>query len=69
MGTAYQDTGVSLFKKINGGKQFRLPSKLAVEKYNEFLKKVPHATKAQKLTWLDSVGNVYCSFIFFDGVP
>lgn len=69
MGTAYVDTGISLFKKIDGGKEFRLPSRRAVELYNAFLAKYPKATKVQKQTWLESVGNVYCSFVKFDGVP
>jgi hypothetical protein len=69
LGSAYVDTGVSLFKKIDGGKEFRLPSRRAVELYNDFLAKYPKATKVQKQTWLESVGNVYCSFIVFAGVP
>ena len=69
MGTAYLDTGISLFKKIDGGKCFRLPSRRAVELYNEFLAKNPNSTKAQKLTWLSAVGDIYCSFLFFAGVP
>src|SRR5208282_4336908 len=69
MGTAYVDTGVSLFKRIDGGKSFRLPSRRAVELYNDFLSKYPKATKVQKQIWLESMGNMYCSFLFFDGVP
>lgn len=69
MGTAYTDTGISLFKKIDGGKVFRLPSRRAVELYNDFLTTHPAATKAQKLTWLDSIGKLYCSYVFFAGVP
>ena len=69
LGTAYIDTGISLFKRIDGGKEFRLPSRRAVEMYNEFLAKYPKATKVQKQTWLESVGNIYCSFIVFAGVP
>jgi hypothetical protein len=69
MGTAYQDTGVSLFKKIDGGKVFRLPSKMAVKKYNDWLMDNPRATKQQKLVWLETVGNHFCSFLFFAGVP
>ena len=69
MGTAYTDTGVSLFKKIDGGKCFRLPSRRAVELYNTWEHGHPNASKQQKLQWLEAVGNVYCSFIFFAGVP
>lgn len=69
MGTGYQDTGVSLFKKMDGGKSFRLPSRKAVEKYNEWLAQNPKASKADKLRWLEAVGNVFCSFMIFAGVP
>ncbi len=67
MGSAYQDTGVSLFKKMDGGKMFRLPSKKAIELMNEFEKSRP--TKAAKLAWLDNVGNRFCSWLCFAGVP
>lgn len=69
MGTAYQQTATSLFKKIDGGKCFRLPSRRAVEMFNEWKAKYPNATKAQTLQWLEAVGNSYCSFVFFAGVP
>lgn len=69
LGSAYRDTGVSLFKKIDGGKCYRLPSKRAVEMFNEWKAKHPNATKTQTLQWLDAVGNIYCSFIYFAGVP
>jgi hypothetical protein len=68
-GTAYIDTGDSLFKKIDGGKCYRLPSKKAVELFNEFKRANPRATKSQTLQWLDSVGNKFCSFVYFAGVP
>jgi hypothetical protein len=69
LGSAYRDTGVSLFKKVDGGKQFRLPSRLAVEKFNEWKAANPRATKAQTLTWLEAVGNIFCSWLLFAGVP
>lgn len=69
LGTGYTDTGVSLFKKIDGGRVFRLPSKKATELYNIWLQTNTHATKQQKLQWLESVGNRYCSFLYFAGVP
>lgn len=69
LGTAYRDTGVSLFKKIDGGTMFRLPSRLAVEKFNEWKANNPRATKAQTLAWLDAVGNIFCSHVIFAGVP
>lgn len=69
LGSAYQDTGVSLFKKIDGGKEFRIPSRLAVEKMNEWEKKHPKATKQEKLVWLANIGERYCSHLIFAGVP
>lgn len=68
-GTAYADTGDSLFKKIDGGKCYRLPSRKAVELFNEFKRINPHATKSQTLAWLEAVGNKFCSFVYFAGVP
>lgn len=66
-GSAYIDTGLSLFKKIEGGKYFRLPSEEAVKLYNAFLATKPN--KTQILQWLDTVGNRYCSHLHFSGVP
>jgi hypothetical protein len=68
-GTAFLDTGLSLFKKIEGGRQFRVPSRKAVELYNAFLKMNPNATKAEKERWLDTVGSKFCSWLLFSGVP
>lgn len=67
MGTAYQDTGLSLFKKMEGGRHFRIPSKIAVEKFNEFQQTRPN--KAAIDRWLETEGNKWCSFIQFSGVP
>lgn len=69
MGTGYTDTDTSLFKKVEGGKQFRIPSRKAIELFNRWQAKNPKATKAQTKLWLDSVGNRYCSWIYFAGVP
>lgn len=66
-GTAYQDTGTSLFKKIEGGRIWRLPSKRAVDLYNDFLQTRPN--KAAMERWLETVGNKWCSFVQFSGVP
>jgi hypothetical protein len=68
-GTAFVDTGISLFKKIEGGRQFRVPSRKAVELYNAFRRMNPNATKAETERWLDTVGNRYCSWLLFSGVP
>ena len=66
-GSAYVDTGLSLFKKMEGGKHFRIPSAEAVRLYNAFLLTKPN--KTQLLQWLDTIGNRFCSFIHFAGVP
>lgn len=68
-GTAYVDNDYSLFKKIEGGKYFRLPSREAVRLYNLFMAQSPAPNKTQQRLWLDTVGNQYCSFIHFSGVP
>ncbi len=69
LGTGYTDTGVSLFKKVDGGKCYRLPSKKAVELYNSWLQANPGAAKNLKVQWLETVGNRYCSWVYFAGVP
>lgn len=66
-GTVYRDTGQSLFKKIEGGRVFRLPSRKAVELYNAFLESCPNKQEIER--WLDTVGNKWCSFVQFSGVP
>lgn len=68
-GSGYTDDGVSLFKKIDGGKKFRIPSRVAIEKFNQFKRSHPTATKTQTLQWLETVGNRFCSWIEFAGVP
>ena len=37
--------------------------------FNEWKVKNPRATKNQTVNWLDTIGNNYCSFILFAGVP
>lgn len=67
-GTGYMQNGDrSLFKKIDGGKYFRIPSAEAVRLFNIFLKGKPTNTQIEQ--WLNTVGNRYCSFIHFSGVP
>jgi hypothetical protein len=69
LGTAYMDTGVSLFKKIDGGKTYRIPSKKAVELFNAWKAMNPAAPKSAILQWFEAVGNKFCSWIQFAGVP
>lgn len=68
-GSAYTDTGVSLFRKKEGGRSFRIPSAKAVYLYNNWLLAHPAATKAEKLRWLETEGEKYCASILFAGVP
>lgn len=68
-GTAYADTGDSLFKKIDGGRVWRLPSRRAVELFNEWSRANPKANKAAVQRWLETEGNRWCSFLQFSGVP
>ncbi len=66
-GTAYRDTGDSLFKKIEGGRMYRIPSRMAFEEFKKFKQTNPN--KAQVQAWLETTGNSLCSFILFSGVP
>lgn len=66
-GTAYQDTGVSLFKKIEGGRVWRLPSYRATILFNQFLKTRPNKAAIER--WMETTGNKWCSFLQFSGVP
>lgn len=70
LGPLYVDTGESLFRKMEGGRIFRLPSRKAVEAYEEFLRLAgPTVTKRAKEQWLESVGARLCSWLYFAGVP
>lgn len=69
MGTGYLETKTSLFKKIEGGRVFRLPSRKAVEVYNAWLAQNPRASDSEKVRWLETVGSRYCSWLQFAGVP
>ena len=63
----YTDTGLSLFKKIEGGKYYRVPSAEAIRLFTIFLNKKPN--KTQILQWLETIGNRFCGHIHFSGVP
>ena len=67
-GTAYTETTTSLFKKIDGGKHFRIPSRLACEKFNEWMAGGKRSQRDID-TWLKGIGDVLCSHIHFAGVP
>lgn len=68
-GKAYLQTELSLFQKRNGGTEYRLPSRMAMQKYNEWEKAHPSATKADRKLWLATIGEHFCSFLKFAGVP
>lgn len=69
LGSGYTDTGVSLFKCIDGGSTFRVPSKMAVDMFNKWKAMNPTAPKSAILQWFQSVGDRYCSWIQFAGIP
>jgi len=69
LGPLYQQTELSLFKSIDGGKQVRLPSEEAVIRYNRFLEENPNATKRAIKEWLNTEGNKYCAHLEFRGLP
>jgi hypothetical protein len=69
MGSLYQQTELSLFRSIDGGKQVRLPSDEAVSLYNKFLKETPGASKKAIKEWLATVGDKYCTVLEFRGLP
>jgi len=67
LGALYEETETSLFKSINGGKQVRLPSLVAIEKYNAFLKTGPNKTAIKN--WLSTEGERWCATLEFRGLP
>lgn len=67
-GTGYQETATSLFHKYDNGTHYRIPSRLACQKFDEY-KSSARRSKRDLEIWLRSVGDVYCSHIFFAGVP
>jgi hypothetical protein len=66
-GTAYVETESSLFRKKEGGRLFRLPSRKAVELYNQFIQTRPSKSALER--WLNVQGDKWCSFLQFSGVP
>lgn len=67
MGDLYQDTGASLFKSWNNGRSVRIPSRMAVQAFNEALP--TWKTKSDRMHWLDTEGNRLCGFIEMRGLP
>jgi hypothetical protein len=68
-GSGYVDTGTSLFKKMEGGRIYRLPSRIAVQLYHAWEEMNPGAAKRDREQWLETVGNRYCGFLCFAGLP
>lgn len=67
MGELYKDTGYSLFKSWNNGRTFRLPSRKAVEAFNEAAPQ--WKTKGDRIRWLETEGNRLCGFVESRGLP
>lgn len=67
MGPLYQETDISLFKSWNNGRSFRVPSRLAVEKLDEFMATNPSRTNLKM--WLETEGTRLCGFIEMRGLP
>ena len=68
MGDLYRETATSLFKRWNDGRTVRLPSRLAVDKYNEFQNEKPRS-KSELIQWLDTEGTRLCGFVEMRGLP
>ena len=67
-GSLYRHTDLSLFKRIAGGQEYRLPSLEAVRRFNDFKQRNSPNKQATK-AWLASEGEKYCSKLIFAGVP
>lgn len=61
-----KDEDLSLFRKWNGGLTVRLPSKDAMEAYNEF-RREPR-TRMEMMAWIRNEGDRLCSYIEFRGL-
>jgi hypothetical protein len=68
LGTGFEETKISLFKKSEGGKHFRIPSLLAIKKFNEYLAG-GRRSQSDIQQWLRTVGDALCAHINFAGVP
>lgn len=67
MGALYAEKGKrNLFRSWRGGLQVRVPSKAAVEAWNEFISTRP--SKMEIDVWLASEGERLCSYIEFKGL-
>lgn len=64
----YEDAGdgTSLFRKWDGGVIARVPSAVAIQKYNDFMKRGPRKTEV--VNWIKAVGDRYCTYIEFKGI-
>jgi len=67
MGDLYLEQPGSLFRVWNGGLTVRLPSALAVERYNEFM--LTNPDKAALNDWLDNEGDRLCGYVQMKGLP
>ena len=67
LGPLYQEGENSLFQKWNDAKTIRVPSRIAIEKYEAFKSTKP--SKSEIEMWLKTEGNRWCSFLEFKGIP
>jgi hypothetical protein len=70
MGQLYQETpdGTGLFASWNDGKVIRVPSRMSIEKFNNF-KALRTRKKGEIVAWLDTEGKRLCSWMEFRGLP
>lgn len=67
LGEVYSNTGPGLFRAWNNGRIFRVPSKLAVEKFQEAAPRL--TTRAEIAYWLKTEGDRLCGRIEMRGLP
>jgi hypothetical protein len=61
------DEDISLFRKWHGGMRVRVPSRDAMEAYNEFMGGGKR-TRQQIVNWIENEGDRLCSYIEFRGL-
>lgn len=66
LGPAYEDNG-GLFRMWDDGRTIRLPSRKAIEAYNEM--KPTFTSTGQEQDWLNGPGDRLCGYMEFRGLP
>lgn len=62
----YSTSGIGLFKSWNNGRSFRVPSMLAVERWESECANMDSAVRTR---WIDEHGDRLCGYIHFRGLP